>query len=169
MFRSRGGTGVQTPLKHHKKYRFLSNTDPDPLKNHKATKPAFNIGSSSARQRIKFLESLLNSLLLLIYRYHGFFEEQDSLRKFRQAVLSRNNDVHPTSPQIPTSCDSLRKIRRRVWNIVDNQEASFLAKVNKANFFLASDFLCYLIIIIAQSFDSDQDRQNVVLIMLQPI
>ena len=30
---------------------FLSNTAPDPLKNHKATKPAFNIGPSSARKR----------------------------------------------------------------------------------------------------------------------
>ena len=29
---------------------FLSNTGPDPLKNHKATKPAFNVGPSSARQ-----------------------------------------------------------------------------------------------------------------------
>ena len=32
-------------------YGFISNTCPDPLKNHKATKPAFNIGPSSARQR----------------------------------------------------------------------------------------------------------------------
>ena len=30
---------------------FPSNTGPDPLKNHMATKPAFNIGPSSARQR----------------------------------------------------------------------------------------------------------------------
>ena len=30
---------------------FCSNTGPDPLKNHKATKPAFNVGPSSARQR----------------------------------------------------------------------------------------------------------------------
>ena len=29
----------------------LSNTGPDPLKNHKATKPAFNVGQSSAHQR----------------------------------------------------------------------------------------------------------------------
>ena len=31
---------------------FLSNTGPDPLKNHKATKPAFNVGSLSARERV---------------------------------------------------------------------------------------------------------------------
>ena len=39
------------PLKNHKNIGFLSNTGPDPLKNHKTTKPAFNVGSSSARQR----------------------------------------------------------------------------------------------------------------------
>ena len=30
---------------------FLSNAGPDPLKNHIAIKPAFNVGPSSARQR----------------------------------------------------------------------------------------------------------------------
>ena len=30
---------------------FLSNTGPDPLKNHKSTKPEFNVGPLSARQR----------------------------------------------------------------------------------------------------------------------
>ena len=45
-----GGQGVQTPLKNHKKIGFLSNTGPDLLKNHKATKPAFNVGPLSARQ-----------------------------------------------------------------------------------------------------------------------
>ena len=51
---SRGGGGGQedqTPLKLKNKIEFLSNTCPDPLKNHKTTKPAFNVGSSSARQR----------------------------------------------------------------------------------------------------------------------
>ena len=47
---STGGTGDWTPLKNHKNIGFLSNTGPDPLKNHKATKPAFNIGPSSACQ-----------------------------------------------------------------------------------------------------------------------
>ena len=45
------GGPVPPPLKNHKNIGFLSNTSPDPLKNHKATKPAFNVGSSSARQR----------------------------------------------------------------------------------------------------------------------
>ena len=46
-----GGTGVRTPLKNHKNIGFLCNTDPDPMKNHIATKPAFNVGPSSARQQ----------------------------------------------------------------------------------------------------------------------
>ena len=51
---SRGGQGVGglDPLKNHKNIGFLSNTGSDPLKIHKATKPAFNVGPSSARQQI---------------------------------------------------------------------------------------------------------------------
>ena len=46
---SRGGDrGSGPPLKNHKNIGFLSNTGPDPLKNHKATKPALNVGQSSA-------------------------------------------------------------------------------------------------------------------------
>ena len=37
------------PLKNHPNMGFLSNTGPDPLKIHIATKPAFNVGPSSAR------------------------------------------------------------------------------------------------------------------------
>ena len=37
-----GGRGSGPPLKNHKNIGFLCNTGPDPLKNHKATKPAFN-------------------------------------------------------------------------------------------------------------------------------
>ena len=35
--------------KSHKSIGLLSNTGPDFLKNHKATKPTFNVGPSSAR------------------------------------------------------------------------------------------------------------------------
>ena len=45
-----GGQGSGPPLKNHKNIGFLSNTGPDPLKNHKTTKPAFNVWPSSARQ-----------------------------------------------------------------------------------------------------------------------
>ena len=48
-----GGQGVRTPLKNHNNIGFIlpANTGPDPLKKHKAAKPEFNVGSSSARQR----------------------------------------------------------------------------------------------------------------------
>ena len=46
-----GGRGSGLPLKNHKNIGFSSNTGPDPLKNRKATKPAFIVGPSSARQR----------------------------------------------------------------------------------------------------------------------
>ena len=47
---SRGAGGLDPPEK-LQNIGFLCNTGPDPLKNHKATKPAFNVGPSSARQR----------------------------------------------------------------------------------------------------------------------
>ena len=46
----RGGQGVRTPLKNHRNLGFISNTGPDLRKNHKATKPAFNVGQLSAHQ-----------------------------------------------------------------------------------------------------------------------
>ena len=39
------------PLKNHQNIGFLRNTGPDTLKNHKDTKPAFNVGPSSVHQR----------------------------------------------------------------------------------------------------------------------
>ena len=51
---SRGGDRgfrLPPPLKNHKNIGFLCSTDPDPIKNHRATKPAFNVWPLSARQR----------------------------------------------------------------------------------------------------------------------
>ena len=50
---SRGGTRGPDPppLKKHTNLRFVSNSGPDPLKNHEATEPAFSVGPLSARQR----------------------------------------------------------------------------------------------------------------------
>ena len=47
------GMGSGSHLENHKAIGqgFLNNTGPDPLKNHKATKPAFNVGPLSAHQR----------------------------------------------------------------------------------------------------------------------
>ena len=49
-----GGGGDResgAPLENHQAIGFLNNTGPDPLKNHKATKPAFNIGPSLAHKQ----------------------------------------------------------------------------------------------------------------------
>ena len=46
-----GGAGSVPSLKNQKNIVFLCNTGLDLLKNHKATKPAFNVGPSLARQR----------------------------------------------------------------------------------------------------------------------
>ena len=49
---SRGGDRGSDPhLENHKTIGFLSNTGLDFLKNHKATKPAFNVRPSSAHQQ----------------------------------------------------------------------------------------------------------------------
>ena len=50
---SRGDRGSGPLLKNHKDIRFLSNTGPDPLKNHKATnvQRSMFVGPSLARQR----------------------------------------------------------------------------------------------------------------------
>ena len=43
------GAGTPPPhLENHKGIGFLSNTSPDPLENHKATKPALNVWPSLA-------------------------------------------------------------------------------------------------------------------------
>ena len=50
----RGAGGPEPPppqKKNHKNIGFLCNIGPDRLNNHKATKPAFNVGPSSSRQR----------------------------------------------------------------------------------------------------------------------
>ena len=46
------GQGVRTPtLKNQIHIGFISNTGPEPLEIHKATKPAFNVGASAGRSR----------------------------------------------------------------------------------------------------------------------
>ena len=43
------GQGVWTSLENKKSLGFLSNTDSDPMENHKATKQAFDVGPSDDR------------------------------------------------------------------------------------------------------------------------
>ena len=46
-----GGQRVRIPSEKSQNIGFSSNTGPDPLKNHKATKPAFNVGPLLACQQ----------------------------------------------------------------------------------------------------------------------
>ena len=45
------GQGVWNPSKNHKAIVFVSNAVPDHMKNDRATKSAFHVGPTSARQR----------------------------------------------------------------------------------------------------------------------
>ena len=47
---SREGDRGSGPTENRKKIGFLSNTGPGPLKNHKSTKPEFNVAPLSVRQ-----------------------------------------------------------------------------------------------------------------------
>ena len=53
---SRGDSGPDSPplLKNQNTIGFPSNTGPDPQKNHKVTKPAFNFGPSYLRQAFRW-------------------------------------------------------------------------------------------------------------------
>ena len=59
------GQGVQTPLKSHNTIGFPSNTGPDPQKNHKVTKSAFNVGPSYVRQVFRWRADV--GLLIVVF------------------------------------------------------------------------------------------------------
>ena len=52
--RGKGSPDPPPPLKNQKRIGFLSNTGPDPLKNHKVSKLTFNVGQSSATSETPF-------------------------------------------------------------------------------------------------------------------
>ena len=54
-----GGQGIRTPLKNQKFIGLPSNIGPDPLKNDKATKPAFNVGHYRPASETPFLMAIL--------------------------------------------------------------------------------------------------------------
>ena len=61
------GQGVRTPpLKKHKNIGFLSNAGPEPLKNYKATKLAFNGGPSSPASETPFRWRTDNDPVLVV-------------------------------------------------------------------------------------------------------
>ena len=64
-------------MKNYKNIGFLSNTGLDPLKNHKATELAFNVGQSSARQR---------NAISMAFRWHA--DDGPLLVVFGSSLLS---------------------------------------------------------------------------------
>ena len=61
----RGDQRFSTTLENRKAIGFLSNTGPDPLENHKATKPAFNVGPSSPANETPFKWRFTGGLMYL--------------------------------------------------------------------------------------------------------
>ena len=49
-----GGPDPPPPLENHRNIVFLSNTGPDPLNNHKATRLAFNVGHHRPASEMPF-------------------------------------------------------------------------------------------------------------------
>ena len=75
---------VWTPLENLKNIRFLSNTSPDSLKNHKYTKPAFNVGPPSVRQFngepiMKYFDPLSSSSPFPAGDYKASVNKQESI------------------------------------------------------------------------------------------
>ena len=66
--RGEGGQGVWNPLKN----RFSSNTGTDPLKSHNSTKPALDVGPSSACQGNSFEWRFAGGLMLSHLWWYGF-------------------------------------------------------------------------------------------------
>ena len=103
---SRGrGQGVRTPLKNHKNIGFLSYSGPDPLKYHKATEPAFNVGPSSARQRNAIsmayrLRADDGQLIVVFGSNHPSSKKDLPLTKF-------SGSAHVLSPQIRVDDESM--------------------------------------------------------------
>ena len=63
-----GGTGVPDPPENAQNIGFLSNTGPNPLNNHKATKLAFNVGPSLTHQPNAISIEILKQYFISVHR-----------------------------------------------------------------------------------------------------
>ena len=94
-----GGTDPP-PLKNHKNIGFLCNTGPDHPKNHKATKAAFNVWPSSARQR---------NAILMAFRWRA--DDGTFVAVFRSCIPSSTKIIIKKSYQMWTPSDKTFWIR----------------------------------------------------------
>ena len=66
-----------------------------------------------------------------LFRYISFFDEQETVKKFRQQVLRTQPAVAAADfLHVPVKPgNKLATCRNRLWNIIDNNESSMIAKV----------------------------------------
>ena len=124
---SRGGTSGLDPLKNHKNKGFLCNSCPDPLNNHKATKPAFNVGPSSAHQRNATASGpMMAHLKRRLYPLSPYqlkekvIKFEPPLKKFldpRMTCLSLNNVSEKLMPKNKSEREVFSLIQSCTWNI----------------------------------------------------
>ena len=127
MHESRGRTVSPTtppPLKNHKCIGLLSNTGPDTLENHKATKPAFNIEPFLAPKRnsinMTFRLRADDGLLLVVF---GFSLLPHQLKKCCQSRVGPPLTKHSGSANV--SC--------HIWNSMKAQTCLLLVHDSKQN------------------------------------
>ena len=105
MHGSRGGRtgggvlkGIRTPPVKSQKIKFLSKTGPDPLKNHKNTKPAFNVGSSSVRQRnviqMAFRWRAVDGPLIVVFDPPSYHQLKEKIVKVGPSLAKFSGSAH---------------------------------------------------------------------------
>ena len=87
-----GGRGVGGPdphLENHKAIGFLINTGTDPMENYEATKPAFNVGPSSASSETSFKCRFADGPMVARFEWYLDSLSSHQLRKKTQKTLSK--------------------------------------------------------------------------------
>ena len=95
-----GGAGGPHPQEKSQNIGFLSNTGLDPLKNLKATKPAFNVGPSLARQRnaisMVFRWQADDGLLIVVNVFGSSLPSSTKKKTIKKKIVKsfKNNSLH---------------------------------------------------------------------------
>ena len=95
-----GGPGSTPPPEKLQNIGFLSKSGPDPLKNYQATDPAFNVGSSSARQRNAILMVFCwwadDGPLIVVLRssHHSSIKRKTNVVKIRPPLAKISRSAH---------------------------------------------------------------------------
>ena len=111
----KGDRGSRPLLKNHKNIDFLSNSGTNPLKNHKFTKPTFNVVPSSTRQR---------NAILMAFRWRAndgplimvFGSSHPSSTKKRKNKIKRCQSW----PPLPKFSGSVQGLNFIIWWFVES-------------------------------------------------